>query len=169
MKHKRGFVVVHTTEATLEEHQKALMQTFEERIGTAVEAVLRQRGEVPNPEPGSAEWFDREVAWRLIYIRDAIDQGTNPEETRRLNDVAFAGYEMGWAAVVSHVKRWYKAKGRKGGKSKESDDPLAELALHQAAGLGTPAAIKAMAANAGINRESMERAVRRARAKARKK
>jgi hypothetical protein len=60
-----------------------------------------------------------------------------------------------------------KAKAKKGGKSKESDDPLAELAVHQAAGLGTPAALKAMAATANIDLESVKRAVRRA--KARKK
>jgi hypothetical protein len=107
MKHKRGFVVVHTGEASLEEHQKALRQTFEERIGAAVEAALRKHGAVSNPEPGSPEWFDKEIDWRLFYIRDAIEQGTNPEETRRLNDVAIAGYEMGWAAAMGDVPRWY--------------------------------------------------------------
>lgn len=169
MKQKRGFIVVHTKEGSFEEYfeeyQALLAQTFEERIGAAVEATLRKHGEVSNPEPGSPEWLDKEIRSLLIYLRDAIGQSTNPAETRRLNDVAIASYEMGWAAAMGDVPRWYRAKGKKGGQAKESEDPLAELAIHRAAGLGEVASIKAMATTAGIEPESVKRALRRARAR----
>lgn len=156
---------------TLEESFNAMAalldQTFDERIGAAIEAVLLTRPSDPRgSDPGSPAWLGTEVRARLLCVRDVIKQSETAASTRRSNDVAIAAYELGWAAAMEDVQRWYRALGKTGGRPR-ADDTAADLEGHLRAGIGAAAAVALMAEQSArpVKSKSVRRRLQRAAAR----